>query len=164
MVQLLSRKNKKGAAFFVRQRLFIHLFSCITHNILLQQKSAFQLHKKPKSAICPFTFTFIPSFDFRIQCRANCFSSPAQALRNSFHDSRSWRRSRRQKWLFRFSLTPASDSKWPTPPIQIDPSIRLKVTHHSDSDWPTLTSGNLLLIQWRYHHWIRRTKWGRYTW
>ncbi|BAE86459.1 hypothetical protein DSY4670 [Desulfitobacterium hafniense Y51] len=55
------RKTKKALPFFARQRLFVLLFSCIAHSILLQQKTALQLHKKPKGTICLFTFSFIPS-------------------------------------------------------------------------------------------------------
>jgi len=45
MLQLLSRKNKKGAAFFVRQRLLVLLFSCMAHSNLLQQK------KRPSASL-----------------------------------------------------------------------------------------------------------------
>jgi len=45
MFQLLSRKNKKGAAFFVRQRLLVLLFSCMAHSNLLQQK------KRPSASL-----------------------------------------------------------------------------------------------------------------
>jgi hypothetical protein len=56
MVQLLSRKNKKGAAFFVRQRLPVLYLVVWLTAICCNKKSALQLHKKPKSAVCPFTY------------------------------------------------------------------------------------------------------------